>query len=175
MSLLKRRSTFDLFYSEHHAWLFGWVRRKLGCRSSAEDLAQDTFLRLLQRGGVEDVLQPRALLATIARRLIIDESRRQDIERAYLDAYAALHASGCAPSSESVAAAVQALTALSLAIDRLPGQAGQAFLMSVFDGMLHKDIALALEVSEATVRRHIALALLACRDAFVQAGWNPAP
>jgi len=34
-------------YSEHHGWLFAWLRGKLGNRTEAADLAQDTFLRLL--------------------------------------------------------------------------------------------------------------------------------
>lgn len=174
MSLFKRRSAFDILYSEHHQWLFGWVRRKLGCRMSAEDVAHDTFLRLLQRGGLENVQEPRALLTTTAKRLMIDESRRQEVERAYLEIHAAQFGHANAPSSESVAMAVQSLAALTLAIDRLSAQAGQAFLMSVLDGMPHADIATVLSVSEATVRRHIALALLACRDVLADTGWGRA-
>ncbi|WP_407058407.1 sigma factor [Zoogloea oleivorans] len=34
-------------YSDHHAWLFGWLRKKLGCAHNAADVAQDTFLRIM--------------------------------------------------------------------------------------------------------------------------------
>lgn len=36
-------------YTDHHTWLHGWLRRKLGCSHRAADLAHDTFLRLLNR------------------------------------------------------------------------------------------------------------------------------
>ncbi len=34
-------------YQDHHGWLQGWLRRRLGCAENAADLAQDTFARLL--------------------------------------------------------------------------------------------------------------------------------
>ncbi|CUJ96907.1 Probable RNA polymerase sigma factor fecI [Achromobacter sp. 2789STDY5608615] len=34
-------------YRDHHAWLHGWLRLKLGDAHRAADLAQDTFVRLL--------------------------------------------------------------------------------------------------------------------------------
>ncbi|MDU5679729.1 sigma factor, partial [Pseudomonas aeruginosa] len=30
-------------YQDHHGWLQGWLRRRLGCAENAADLAQDTF------------------------------------------------------------------------------------------------------------------------------------
>ncbi|WP_269147395.1 sigma factor, partial [Herbaspirillum lusitanum] len=35
------------FYSSHHGWLFGWLRKKLGCTHNAADVAQDTFVRII--------------------------------------------------------------------------------------------------------------------------------
>ncbi|AXM96565.1 sigma factor [Pseudomonas plecoglossicida] len=37
-----------LVYTEHNTWLKQWLYRKLGCSAQAADLAQDTFLRILQ-------------------------------------------------------------------------------------------------------------------------------
>ncbi|WP_049298462.1 sigma factor, partial [Pseudomonas aeruginosa] len=37
-------------YQDHHGWLQGWLRRRLGCAENAADLAQDTFAR---RPGLE--------------------------------------------------------------------------------------------------------------------------
>ena len=36
-----------LLYSDHHGWLVGWLRRRLGNPCDAADLAQDTFVRVL--------------------------------------------------------------------------------------------------------------------------------
>lgn len=34
-------------YSDHHGWLVGWLHRRVGCIHNANDLAHDTFLRVL--------------------------------------------------------------------------------------------------------------------------------
>ena len=151
---------FHSLYAAHHGWLRAWLLRKLKCRFHAEDIAHDAFLRLLRRGGLETADQPRALLATTANRLVIDERRRRDIEQAYL----AQHAMATEASAEQVAMAVQALAAISQAIERLPHNAAQAFLMSLYDGMSQHDIARVLRVSERSVKLYIAQALLACHD-----------
>ena len=37
-------------YRENHGWLQGWLRKRLGDREHAADVAQDTFVRLLVSG-----------------------------------------------------------------------------------------------------------------------------
>jgi RNA polymerase sigma-70 factor (ECF subfamily) len=79
-------------YAGHHSWLQGWLRRKLGNACDAADLAQDTFVRLLAApaGDLPALREPRAYLATVARRLLINHLRRQSLEQAWLQALAAL-------------------------------------------------------------------------------------
>jgi DNA-directed RNA polymerase specialized sigma24 family protein len=36
-------------YRDHRGWLLGWLRRNVACAERAEDLSQDTFVRLLGR------------------------------------------------------------------------------------------------------------------------------
>ncbi|MCW5618761.1 MAG: hypothetical protein KIS65_06080 [Nitrosomonas sp.] len=35
-----------VLYTDHHSWLYSWLRRKLGNACDAADLAHDTLLRL---------------------------------------------------------------------------------------------------------------------------------
>ncbi|WMD22431.1 sigma-70 family RNA polymerase sigma factor [Achromobacter seleniivolatilans] len=161
-------SFFQRLYAAQHPWLRTWLQRKLRCRFNAEDIAQETFLRLLRRGGLDQILEPRALLTTTATRLIIDDSRRREIEQAYVEIYAAQHGGGTAPSAESVAAAVQTVRHLAEVIERLPAKAGQAFLMSTFDGMTHPEIAAVLRVSDSAIKQYIARALLVCHDVLTE-------
>ena len=72
-------------YSNHHGWLQGWLRRKLGCPHNAADLAQDTFVRVLGKKEPVAAAEPRAYLATIANGLVVDFHRRRALERAYLE------------------------------------------------------------------------------------------
>ncbi|MBV8624203.1 MAG: RNA polymerase subunit sigma, partial [Herbaspirillum sp.] len=36
--------SIEALYCDHHSWLQGWLRRRLGNSEQAADLAQDTFL-----------------------------------------------------------------------------------------------------------------------------------
>ena len=56
-------------YHDHHRWLQGWLRHKLGNAFDAADVAHDTFMRVLTAKEIPPLSEPRAFLATIARRL----------------------------------------------------------------------------------------------------------
>ncbi len=77
-------------YSEHHGWLQNRLRGKLGCAADAADLAQDTFLRILLKRELREIGMPRAFPRTIARGLVIDHWRREELQRAYLESIAHL-------------------------------------------------------------------------------------
>ena len=70
-------------YNDHHGWLRGWLRKRLNCSETAADLAQDTFVRVMQRHSEGVFVQkPRAYLSHIAQGLVINHWRRRDIQRA---------------------------------------------------------------------------------------------
>ena len=74
-------------YVEHHGWLQGWLRRKLGNVFEASDIAHDTFVNVITSGMAGRIEQPRPFLATVARHLVIRQHRRRLLERAYLDTW----------------------------------------------------------------------------------------
>ena len=47
MHLVSHSDSVADIYSHHHGWLVGLLRRKLGNADNADDLAQDTYTRLL--------------------------------------------------------------------------------------------------------------------------------
>ena len=159
---------FDLgsFYSEHHGWLFGWLRKKLGCRDRAADVAHDTFLRILNARDLLGLNEPRAYLTTTAQRLIIDQARRRRIEEAYLLELTALAEDGdAAPSPEQIVTALEALTRICHALEGLSAKPQQAFLMRYLDGQSHAEIALALGVSTKMIQKYLVQALIHCHQA----------
>ncbi len=150
-----------LLYADHHGWLVGWLRKKLGCSQQAADLAQDTFLRVLQRPEHEGLREPRAYLTTIARGLLINFWRRQDIERAWLEALAA-QPEALAPSPEEQALMLEALFEIDALLLQLPDKVRRAFLWSQLDGLTYREIAEKLGVSERMVKKYMAQAMLHC-------------
>lgn len=158
---VQHADTVGRLYGEHHGWLLSWLRLKLGSAHLAADLAHDTFLRVLTTRAGVSILQPRAYLCTIAHGLAVNHWRRQDIERAYLDALAAMPLA-LAPSQEERMLVLEALHAADAMLARLPGKARRAFLMHQLDGCAYGEIAVELGVSERMVRKYMAQAMLHC-------------
>ena len=77
---LAHAAALHTLYSDHHHWLTGWLRRRLGCPQNAADLAQDTFVKVLVSRQAVRIDEPRAFLTTIARRVLCNHYRRQDVE-----------------------------------------------------------------------------------------------
>ncbi|MEX3777290.1 sigma-70 family RNA polymerase sigma factor [Pseudomonas sp. MYb118] len=149
-------------YSEHHGWLQGWLHRKLGNRCDAADLAHDTFLRLLTRQVIKPLgSEPRALLTHIAKGLVVDRWRRQDIERAYLETIAQLPPAEV-PSPETRLLILETLTRIEALLRELPAVTRETFLLSQIEGLTYAQIAERLNLSLITVKRHMRAAFIAC-------------
>lgn len=161
-----QRQLRDL-YCEHHGWLYGWLRKKLGCAHNAADVAQDTFVRIVaSRDALLGVREPRAFLTTTAKRLLVDRARRQLIEQAYLAELALLTESLPGyPSPEETLLTLQALEQISAALAGVSERARQAFLMHYLDGETHAVIAEELGVSARMVRKYLVQCLLHCHQA----------
>lgn len=161
----------EALYSQHHRWLCGWLRQRLGCAHSAADVAQDTFLRLLAaRDALCSLHEPRAFLATTARRLLIDRARRQQLEREYLCALQQLQPGAAAATSpEETLAALQALAQVDALLAQAPPKARAAFLMHYLDERPHAEIAQALGVSTRMVGKYLVQVLRECRPVYAPA------
>ncbi|MDH0301369.1 MULTISPECIES: RNA polymerase sigma factor [unclassified Pseudomonas] len=148
-------------YRDHRGWLLAWLQRSTACRQRAEDLSQDTFVRLLGRERLDVPREPRAFLVAVAKGLLFDHFRRAALEQAYLTELALL------PETEHPSPQVQHLILEDLkAIDRLLGKlsskARAAFLHNRLDGLGHAEIAERLGVSVSRVRQYIAQGMRQC-------------
>ncbi|RQO61598.1 RNA polymerase subunit sigma [Variovorax sp. KBW07] len=151
-------------YSDHHGWLYGWLRKKLGNSFDAADIAHDTFMRVwvgCQADAIPALREPRAYLTTVARRLVVNHYERQSLERAY-QASLALLPQALVPSVEERAILLETLHELDALLDELPAKARTAFLMSQLEGLAYEDIAAQLQVSVRTVTRYMAQGFRQC-------------
>lgn len=151
----------DTLYRDHHGWLHGWLRKRLGDREQAADIAQDTFLRLLLSGRLPSLDEGRSYLAQIARNLVIDQWRRQRIERAYLDSIALLP-EPASPSLETRAMVIETLLQIDAMLDAMPAKVREAFLLSQFEGLSYPQVAERLQVSVSSVQKYMQRAIAAC-------------
>ncbi len=164
MSVKPAASPLQTLYAEHHGWIHGWLRRKLGCAFDAADLAHDTFVRLMQRDLSIELREPRAYLTTIAHGLMVNHLRRRDLEQAYLQSLAALPIE-TAPSPEQRAIILETLLQIDRLLADLPPRVRRAFLLNQLDGRSHAEIATDVGVSVSSVRQYIARALRHCLSA----------
>jgi len=161
-------ASVEHLYVDHHHWLQGWLRRRLGNASDAADLAQDAFMRLLASPKqFKSPPEARGYLRTMANGLCIDLWRRREVEQAWLQTLA------CRPeavevSPEQRSLIVETLLEIGDMLGRLAPKAAAAFIMAQVDGLAYREIAAQLGVSDRMVKKYIAQAMLQC--ALIEAG-----
>ncbi len=149
-------------YRDHHGWLYNWLRHRLGCSHNAADLTHDIFIKVLLRDKQGVVIRkPKAYLSQIANGLLVNFWRHKEIESNYLEALALLPEPQ-APSEEQNQLILETLYEVDAALNGLPRQVKQAFLLAQLEGVKYRDIALKLNVAEITVKRYVKQALLQC-------------
>lgn len=158
---------FTSLFSEHYHWLRKRVSRTLGCDHSADDVTADTFVRLLGLQDLGDIREPRALLSTIAKRLMINNWRRSDLEQAYL-ATLEHEPANTVPTPEEHAMLIDSLVQLDQLLAGLALQAKAVFIHSLFDGMSYEQIGLELGISKSRVHQHMEQAYLCCLVALAE-------
>ena len=158
--------TLENLYGDNHSWLQGWLRGRVGNTTDAADLAQDVFLRLLMRPPARDFQnrhQARSYLCKMANGLCINLWHRREIERAWVEALAALPEDS-APSAEHQVMILQALQEVGQMLQSLPDKVAEAFLLGAVCSMTDKEIAERLHVSTRMIRKYMARAMLACME-----------
>lgn len=151
----------ETLYIEHQSWLLTRLQRRLSSRADAEDVTSETFTQVLAGNNLSGIEEPRAFLTTIAKRILFHMWRRQDLEKSYLQSLM-LQPEALDLSPEDKAMLIQAIEQIDRALDNLPVAAKAAFLYSRLDRLTYPEIAEKLEVSLATVERHMKRALLQC-------------
>ncbi|AOA59737.1 sigma-70 family RNA polymerase sigma factor [Acinetobacter larvae] len=148
-------------YQDHHQWLYQWLTKKMPNQQFAEDIAQDTFVRLLKKKNPIDPREPRALLLTIAKGMVSNFYRHQKIESSYLEFMASLPEE-YAPDPATQVMLLEAVIALDQRLNGLKPMVKQAFLLTQLQGISQAETAKQLNISIATVQRYIIQALHQC-------------
>jgi RNA polymerase sigma-70 factor (ECF subfamily) len=138
-----------------------WLRRNVACPQRAEDLSQDTFVRLLGREELKEPREPRAFLVAIAQGLLFDYFRRAALEQAYLTELMLIPEAE-QPSVEEQQMILEDLKNIDRLLGKLSSKARAAFLYNRLDGLSHAQIAERLGVSVPRVRQYLTQGLRQC-------------
>ena len=155
-----------VFDAQFHR-IFRYLDRLSGDPELAADLAQETFVKLYQRGSLPET--PTAWLITVAMNLFRNVKSTTSRRRQLLTVARGEGAhSDWAESPEGAATAADARERVRLAIDGLPDRERRLLLLHA-EGFSYRDIATALELNEASVGTLLARARKAFRTAYQDA------
>ncbi|PWR25462.1 RNA polymerase sigma factor [Zavarzinia aquatilis] len=155
----------ETYYEE----LKRFVLRRTGSHQTAADIVQETWVKAAT-AAVALPDNPRAYLYRMAGNLIADRAR--DAGRIVAHDLDGLPEDLVCPDpgAERIVAARQELAILTDAVRDLPEKCRQVFLLYRADGLSMREIAARLDISEKTVEKHIARAMVDCRRKLRAAG-----
>ena len=165
----------ETYYDE----LRHFIRKRTNSSILAEDVIQETWIRA-RNTQVAFPDNPRAYVYRMAGNLAIDLIRKQAswekiheaIDETATDSgkTALSHQASTDPAPHEIVTSPQELAALDTALAELPSRCRQVFLLYRGQGLSMREVALHLSISEKTVEKHIAQAMMHCRDRLRKAG-----
>jgi RNA polymerase sigma-70 factor (ECF subfamily) len=149
-------------FREYNPLVYKAAYKFLRSHTLAEEVVQDVFLKLwLKRAEIDVVRRLDAYLFVMARNFIFDRIKKMAYETA---GQATLpKQEPFVDDAEYLIRQHQCQALLKEAIDLLPPQQKEVYLLSKMEGLSHLVIAARMELSPLTVKKHLTLALQAIR------------
>jgi RNA polymerase sigma-70 factor, ECF subfamily len=170
-------AAFEELVARHKRGLYNFLLRSVHNQSRAEELLQEVFLRVVRaKDRYQRTARFTTWIYTIARNLCVDESRRQKFRRTIpleakrrgrgedpgLSILDVTDSGEVGTDSASEAPTIRARVAA--AIDNLPDDQREVFVMRQFGGLSFKQIGEAVGAPENTVKSRMRYALEKLRD-----------
>ena len=146
-------------YTDHHRWILSYLKKRLKNVEDAYDLTNDTFLKLILKGDINKIIEPRAFLTNLAHGLMVNHFRRKEIESKYLE-FLSQDSEDFHDSVENRTIILETLYEIDLILDGLNPRVKTVFLMSQLEDLSHSEISSKMNISVSSVRKYIAKALL---------------
>ncbi len=166
-ALMKRVATgetaaFATLIRRHQAALVNFFRR-LGASNEAEDVAQETFLRVWRyRTRYRPTAKFTTFLYTLARHAWADHLRRAHKQERVVERVGAETAPHDAAAQDTARQRLDAQVALAA----LPEKLRLVVVMSLYQGLKYEDIGAALAIPVGTVKSRMFLAMIRLKEVF---------
>lgn len=152
--------------------LRGFFARR-GANDEAEDLVQETYLRLLRahQGGGERIVNPEAYLYTVATNLAREQAARRQRSPVPIEDVEQVAALMTNPEGvEDATERAQRQQHMHALLAGLPARTRAVLVMQYRDGLTYRQIADRMGVSPHMVKKHVVRGLAVCRRAVGDAG-----
>jgi len=137
--------------------ILAFSTRLLHDGEAADDVAQETFLRVWINRGEIQPRQLRAYIFRVARNLVVDETRKRGVRARAVGIPLTMQ------RPDQVVERGEQHEAIRHAVDALPPRRREAFILAYLHELSYKEAAEVLGVSVATVKNHVAMALVDLR------------
>lgn len=162
MSAVNANQITDLFQNHREA-LLNFLLQRVHCHHTAQDLSQESYLRLIKQESLSHHDNLPGYLFKIAECLSIDflrQNKRLQTKLQQLD-----DEIPCPKLDlEQITILQQQCELLLAAIAQMPKRCREIFLLRKIDELSYSEIATRLDISEKTVQRSLVDAMLYCHD-----------
>jgi len=159
--LPEEQCTLEMLAKEFRLPLLQYFQRRIRDHDEAEDLVQETFVRLIKRGNIAALEGLRSYLFETASSVVVDHVRRQRSRQGDRhQPFDPLLHGGEDFSAEHVLIGQQARTRAARALRELPVRTRAVFVLRRVEGMRYQQIATRLGISLSLVEKEMARAVL---------------
>ncbi|MBK8815569.1 MAG: sigma-70 family RNA polymerase sigma factor [Methylococcaceae bacterium] len=149
-------------FTRHRGELLWHLLKIVKCEETAAELAQESYLILVESAGKQTIEQPRSFLFKVATNLALNHLRRNkvaEVNSPYLEITE--HAT---PSAEHTAEQTQRFERFIGMIDAMPPRSREIFLLHKVHGMPLKQVAAELGITVKAVEKHVTKGMALCRE-----------
>jgi RNA polymerase sigma-70 factor (ECF subfamily) len=160
---------FEVLLRRYQAPIFGFIMRQVGDRQKAEDLFQETFLRVYHRIDTcrkPDSFKPWAF--TIAANLCRNETRRQQVRQGEQPEERVNGFASSDPGPDGAAEAGETRRRITEALEQLPAAQREVFILYHYTHLSYDEIAEVLETPVGTIKSRMNAALKALRQLLAE-------
>lgn len=152
----KKPCTIEALYKRFYAMLHVYTLRRTNCRQTAEDIVQQVFLTIMEKGiALEAIENRKAYLLTLVRNELINYLRRENLQKQMMTEV--MWRNQDIRTHDALLEKEYRKT-LQAAIKRLPVQRRKVYQLSFELGMKNDEIAEEMNISPLTVKCQLQIA-----------------
>lgn len=154
-------AAFDRVYSTYHARIYAFLLRLSGRRDTAEDLAQETWLKLAKAApGLREDTTLAPFLFTIARNSFMSHRRwaMLDLSRLVTFGFEVVTSVAAVPTPETNHERARAIALLEAALQELPLASREVLLLVGVEGLEQEEVARVLGLTYDALRQRLSRA-----------------
>jgi RNA polymerase sigma-70 factor (ECF subfamily) len=157
------QDTWAAHYAEHSSSVRAYLGARVSSKELAEDLLQQTFLRLVQRANRASIENPWAYIRATASHVLADHYRSSQARQAgkFVEFSEEQHEGRDATPGRWLQTQEQ-MGQLERALGTLSKQVRRSFILSRVNGHTYAEIGEILSISPRTVEKHVAKGLATC-------------